>query len=112
VQELCECDHIIQEKQTRIDHQNKVFAEIQITLDEKVWQIEALRSSLADRDASLSGLEGQRAKSEANICNLEAKLDAAIHAGNRLREEVILLMGFVIFSVDDVLVMCEVHSLS
>lgn len=68
--------------------------EIQITLDEKQRQIEALRSSLADRDASIAGLEGRLAKSKANIRNLEAKLDAAIHEGNRLREEVILLMVF------------------
>jgi phage shock protein A len=64
------------------------------SIEEKQAQIEALRSSLADHYASIAGLEDQLAKSRANIRNLEAKLDAAIHKGNRLREEVILVMVF------------------
>jgi hypothetical protein len=74
MQELCECDHIIEEKQIQIDQQNKLLVEMQITLDETQRQIEALRSHL----------EGQFAMSNANICNLEAKLDAVIQEGNQL----------------------------
>ena len=63
-------------------------------IEEKQAQSEVLRSSLADRDASVAGLEGQLAKSKANICNLEAKFDAAIHEVNELRKEVILVVVF------------------
>jgi multidrug resistance efflux pump len=69
-------------------------SEILITLDEIQQQIDTLRSSLADRDATVTSLEGQVANAKANICNLEAKLDAAIREVNRLREEVRLLMVF------------------
>ena len=94
MQELSERDRIIEEKQTQTDQQNKVHVENQITLEEKQQQIEALHSSLADHDASFAGVEDQLAKSKANNCNLEAKLDAAIHEGNHLREEVILVIVF------------------
>jgi hypothetical protein len=93
VQELCERDHSIEEKQTQSDQQNEVHVENQITLEEK-QQIEALCSSLADCDASIAGLEDRLAKSKANICNPEAKLDAAIHEENCLKKEVILVMLF------------------
>jgi len=73
VQEVSERDHII---------------------EEKLAQSEALRSSLADRDESIAGLEDQLAKSKANIRNLEAEFDAAVHEVNELREEVILVMVF------------------
>jgi septal ring factor EnvC (AmiA/AmiB activator) len=94
VQELCERDRIIEEKQSQIEQQNKVLVEIQITLDEKQRQIEALRSSLAARDSSIADLEGRLAKAKANVRNLEAKLDASVHEANRLREEVIILAVF------------------
>jgi septal ring factor EnvC (AmiA/AmiB activator) len=61
VQDLSERVHIIKEKQA---------------------QSGALRSSLADCDASIAGLEDKLAKSKVNIHNLEAKLDAAIHLEN------------------------------
>lgn len=92
MQELCERDRIIEEKQSQIEQQNKVLVEIQITLDEKQRQIEALRSSLAARDSSIADLEGQLVKAEAIAHKLEAKLDASVHEANRLREEVILLI--------------------
>jgi len=63
-------------------------------IEEKLAQSEALRSSLADRDESIAGLEDQLAKSKANIRNLEAEFDAAVHEVNELREEVILVMVF------------------
>ena len=93
MQELSEHDRI-EEKQAGTDQQNKVHVENQITLEEKQQQIEALRLSLADHDASIAGLEDQLPKSKADIRNLEAKLDAAIHEVNQLREEVILVVVF------------------
>ena len=92
MQELCERGRIIEEKQTQIDQQNKVLVEIQITLDEKQRQIEALRSSLADRDTSIAGLECRLAK--ANIRNMEAQLDGALHTANQILEKVNHLMVF------------------
>jgi hypothetical protein len=44
VQELCERDRIIEEKQSTIEQQMEVIAEMQIMLNEKEQQIEALRS--------------------------------------------------------------------
>ena len=63
-------------------------------IEEKQAQSEALQSSLADCDASIAGLEDQLPKSKANIRNLEAEFDAAVHEVNELREEVILVMVF------------------
>ncbi|PSN39824.1 hypothetical protein C0J52_19185 [Blattella germanica] len=87
IQELCERDRIIEEKQNQIEQQNKVLVEIQITLDEKQRQIEALRASLAARDSTIADIEGRLAKAKAYARNLEAKLDASLHESNRLREE-------------------------
>jgi peptidoglycan hydrolase CwlO-like protein len=92
VQELCERDRIIEEKQSQIEQQSEVLVKIQITLDEKQLQIDALRSSLAARDSSIVDLETRLAKAEANSHNLRAKLDASVHEASRLREEVILLI--------------------
>jgi hypothetical protein len=121
VQELCERDRIIEEKQSQIEQQNKVLVEIQITLDEKQRQIETLRSSLAARDSSIADLEGRLAKAKTNARNVEAKLDASIHEANRLREEVMLkvfcntlfiscVKVYICSCSYSILIICDVHS--